>query len=104
MDSVDDLYTQAMDDLHTDCPQCVAERVAEKLITRDAPPAPCHQHAHSDPKETKRKELTQCQYCFKSKGPGVTLQRCGGCEIDIYCVRNTSYPRMSICFTHVPRL
>ncbi|KAJ6496069.1 hypothetical protein C8R45DRAFT_802451, partial [Mycena sanguinolenta] len=49
------------------------------------PPAPCHRHPNSDPKETQRKKNTQCQYCFKSKGPGVTLHRCAACEIDLYC-------------------
>ncbi|KAJ6471590.1 hypothetical protein C8R47DRAFT_1297351 [Mycena vitilis] len=41
--------------------------------------------ASSGRRQTLRKELTQCQYCYKSKGPGVSLQRCGGCGVDIYC-------------------
>ncbi|GJE89436.1 zinc finger MYND domain-containing protein [Phanerochaete sordida] len=32
-----------------------------------------------------RKELTQCQYCWKRKAPGVTFHRCSGCKVDIYC-------------------
>ncbi|KAJ6454207.1 hypothetical protein C8R45DRAFT_882233 [Mycena sanguinolenta] len=74
-----------MDAFDPNCPHCAAERdVAEKLA-RGAPPAPCHRHVKSDPKETLRKELTQCQHCFKSRGPGVTLQRCGACQVDLYC-------------------
>ncbi|KAF7375399.1 hypothetical protein MSAN_00427500 [Mycena sanguinolenta] len=65
------------------CPQSVAD-VAEKL-KRDVPPAPFHRHANSNPKETQQKKSTQCQYCFKSKGPGVILYRCSACEIDLYC-------------------
>ncbi|KAF8202741.1 hypothetical protein K438DRAFT_1758055 [Mycena galopus ATCC 62051] len=69
---------------NSNCPECVAERI-DPTIKGDAPPAPCHRHAMSDPKETLRKELTQCQYCLKSKGSGATLQKCGACLIDIYC-------------------
>ncbi|KAJ6509861.1 hypothetical protein DFH09DRAFT_1198592, partial [Mycena vulgaris] len=73
-----------MDTFNPSCEHCVAERVHATLNT-EAPPAPCHRHLMSDPKETGRKELTQCQYCFKSKGPGVSLQKCGACSVDIYC-------------------
>ncbi|KAJ3485125.1 hypothetical protein NLI96_g5167 [Meripilus lineatus] len=44
-----------------------------------------HRHPVSDPNETLRNELTQCQNCWVSKGPGVTFSRCGACKIDIYC-------------------
>ncbi|KAF7346765.1 hypothetical protein MSAN_01815000 [Mycena sanguinolenta] len=74
-----------MDAFNPNCPHCVAERSVAEQLTRDVPSAPCHRHVKSDPKETQRKELTQCQYCFKSRGPGVTLQRCGACEVDLYC-------------------
>ncbi|KAJ7331017.1 hypothetical protein DFH08DRAFT_882148 [Mycena albidolilacea] len=67
-----------MDAFDPNCPRCVAEHV-HGTLTSNAPPAPCRRHILPDPKETLRKELTQCQYCFKSKGPDVALQRYGGC-------------------------
>ncbi|KAJ7168006.1 hypothetical protein C8R46DRAFT_1094683 [Mycena filopes] len=70
------------------CPHCVAERV-HATLNAEAPPAPCHRHAESDPKQTLRNELTQCQYCHKSKGPGVTLRKCASCEVDIYCTHKS---------------
>ncbi|KAJ7866666.1 hypothetical protein B0H13DRAFT_2066421 [Mycena leptocephala] len=66
------------------CEHCVAEHV-QSTLNAEAPPAPCHRHSMSDPNQTMRKELTQCQYCYKSKGPGVTLQKCAACKVDIYC-------------------
>ncbi|KAJ7731241.1 hypothetical protein B0H16DRAFT_1427548 [Mycena metata] len=66
------------------CEHCIAERV-QAALNAEAPPAPCHRHAESDPKQTIRKELTQCQYCYKSKGSGVTLRSCAACEVDMYC-------------------
>ncbi|GJE89428.1 zinc finger MYND domain-containing protein [Phanerochaete sordida] len=39
-----------------------------------------------------KREFTQCQHCFKSKGPGVTLSLCAGCKIDTYCVRGRVPP------------
>ncbi|KAJ7156722.1 hypothetical protein C8R46DRAFT_1114977 [Mycena filopes] len=66
------------------CPHCVAERV-HATLNAEAPPAPCHRHVESDPKQTLRNELTQCQYCFKSKGPGVDLRKCAACKVDLYC-------------------
>ncbi|KAJ7731263.1 hypothetical protein B0H16DRAFT_1893416 [Mycena metata] len=66
------------------CKQCIAEGV-KAILNAETPPAPCHRHTESDPKQTIRKELTQCQYCHKSKGPGVTLKTCAACEVEIYC-------------------
>ncbi|KAJ6454203.1 hypothetical protein C8R45DRAFT_1038349 [Mycena sanguinolenta] len=74
-----------MDAFNPNCPHCVAERDAAEQFVSNAPSASCHRHVQFDPKGSQRKELIQCQYCFKSKGPGVTLQRCGACEIDLYC-------------------
>jgi hypothetical protein len=75
------LNPTVMDSFNPNCPHCVEEHT-HKTLNADAPPAPCHHHSMSDPNET----LHQCQYCFKLKGAGVTLQRCGACKIDIYCV------------------
>lgn len=67
---------------HPGCPECAQEQGANGV-----PIAPGkHRHAQSDPAEPIRKELTQCQYCFKSRAAGVTLQKCAACKIDIYCV------------------
>ncbi|KAI0076493.1 hypothetical protein K474DRAFT_1662849 [Panus rudis PR-1116 ss-1] len=51
------------------------------------PPAPKskQRHPQSDPKESFRRKLTQCQYCMKAKLQGVTFFRCNACKIDIYC-------------------
>ncbi|KAJ7689951.1 hypothetical protein B0H17DRAFT_1134667 [Mycena rosella] len=46
----------------------------------------------SDPKETGCKELTERQYCYKSKGPGVSLQKCGACQVDLYCSETSRLP------------
>ncbi|KAJ7498332.1 hypothetical protein B0H11DRAFT_1909369 [Mycena galericulata] len=36
-------------------------------------------------KEMIHRELAQCQYCYKSRGPKVSLQKCAGCKVDLYC-------------------
>jgi hypothetical protein len=65
------------------CPCC-----AEELGAGGVPAAPSEPRRHSEsaPKEFLRKELTQCQYCYKSKNSGITLQKCAACLIDVYCV------------------
>ncbi|KAJ7101960.1 hypothetical protein C8R44DRAFT_988280 [Mycena epipterygia] len=73
-----------MDEFDPSCEHCIAEQ-ANNYLNSEIPPAPGHRHATSDPKETMRKELTQCQYCYKSRGPGVSLQKCGGCQSALYC-------------------
>ncbi|KAJ3485123.1 hypothetical protein NLI96_g5169 [Meripilus lineatus] len=66
------------------CPCC-----REELGLGNSPlPKPTigkHRHPVSDPNESLRNKLTQCQNCWVSKGPGVTFSRCGACKIDIYC-------------------
>ncbi|KAF8175907.1 hypothetical protein K438DRAFT_1847259 [Mycena galopus ATCC 62051] len=47
-----------------------------------------------------RKELIQCQFCYKSKGSGVTLQKCAGCKIDLYCSKEC---QKSAWKTHKPK-
>ncbi|OCH84731.1 hypothetical protein OBBRIDRAFT_829312 [Obba rivulosa] len=42
-------------------------------------------HPNSDPDEKIRKLLTQCQYCFKSRGHEVKLYRCSECSNELYC-------------------
>ncbi|GJE89420.1 zinc finger MYND domain-containing protein [Phanerochaete sordida] len=32
-----------------------------------------------------RKQLTQCQHCWKHKTQGVTFKRCSACQIEVYC-------------------
>ncbi|KDQ49547.1 hypothetical protein JAAARDRAFT_42780 [Jaapia argillacea MUCL 33604] len=49
------------------------------------PDAPRNRHPESDPKETMRKGLTQCQYCYISQGGGISLKKCGACRTAIYC-------------------
>ncbi|KAJ7331049.1 hypothetical protein DFH08DRAFT_882204 [Mycena albidolilacea] len=95
-----------MDGFNPNCPHCVEEHVHQTL-NADAPSAPSHRYSTSDPKET----LRQCQYCFKSKGAGVTLQRCGTYEIDIYCskacqraARKTHKAKCAIDRAHIQRL
>ncbi|KAF5325093.1 hypothetical protein D9619_010016 [Psilocybe cf. subviscida] len=40
------------------------------------------------PKDWVRKELTQCQHCYKSRmSGGAKLSKCGGCKIAQYCSR-----------------
>ncbi|KAJ7226789.1 hypothetical protein GGX14DRAFT_417388 [Mycena pura] len=73
-----------MDVFNPSCPHCVAEKV-NATLKAEAPPAPCHRHAMSDRSETMRKELTQCQHCWKSKGDGVSLRKCAACKVDLYC-------------------
>ncbi|KAI0076495.1 hypothetical protein K474DRAFT_1662851 [Panus rudis PR-1116 ss-1] len=63
-----------MDNLFTPgCPCCM-----EELGIGGVPPAPesNHRHPNSIPKEPFRKELTQCQNCWKSKSSEVSLFRC----------------------------
>jgi hypothetical protein len=67
---------------HPDCPDC-----AQELGLNGVPPAPGKHRAVSDPAETNRKELTQCQFCYKSRAEGAVLQKCAGCKVDLYCVR-----------------
>jgi len=64
------------------CPCCVQE-----MGLNGVPPAPSsgHRHPESDASESARKDLTQCQYCFKSRGSGITLQKCAACKVDMYC-------------------
>ncbi|CAL1708653.1 unnamed protein product [Somion occarium] len=64
------------------CPCC-----AEELGLGGIPAASGSRHRHpaSDPRERGRKELTQCQQCWRSKAPGVTPFRCTGCKVDLYC-------------------
>ncbi|KAF5325096.1 hypothetical protein D9619_010011 [Psilocybe cf. subviscida] len=47
------------------------------LRVLDAPPST---------KEPVRKELMQCQFCYRSRLAGATLSRCSGCQIAFYCV------------------
>ncbi|KAJ7851421.1 hypothetical protein B0H14DRAFT_3866343 [Mycena olivaceomarginata] len=39
----------------------------------------------SSKKEKIHRELTECQYCYKSKSPKVSLQKCAGCKVDLNC-------------------
>ncbi|GJE89386.1 zinc finger MYND domain-containing protein [Phanerochaete sordida] len=32
-----------------------------------------------------RKQLTQCQHCWKHKSHGVTFKRCSACQLEVYC-------------------
>ncbi|TFK63415.1 hypothetical protein BDN72DRAFT_322934 [Pluteus cervinus] len=38
-----------------------------------------------DKEESYRRELVQCQYCLRSKAEGITLSKCSGCRIELYC-------------------
>ncbi|KDQ49546.1 hypothetical protein JAAARDRAFT_42778 [Jaapia argillacea MUCL 33604] len=49
------------------------------------PEAPRARHPESNPKQTARKGLTQCQHCYKSQGGGVNLKKCGACGMAMYC-------------------
>lgn len=66
------------------CTSCQDELVA--AIHGEVPPANNTRHPESDRHETLRKGLTQCQRCFKSRGSGVTLSKCSGCNVELYCV------------------
>lgn len=90
-----------MDGFDPSCEHCIAEQ-ANNYLNSEIPPAPCHRHATSDRKETMRKELTQCQYCYKSRGPGVTLQKCGGCQSALYCVRPVVFCLIVLDLDDVP--
>ncbi|KAJ7705008.1 hypothetical protein B0H17DRAFT_698543 [Mycena rosella] len=65
-------------------PACLPEYVYSALNLKP-PPAPRSIHPLADPKGTFRKELTRCQQCFKSRGPGVNLKTCSACKSDMYC-------------------
>jgi len=54
------------------------------MLGWDEEPEP---HPESDPKETQRKELTQCQNCFKSRAEGARMSRCSRCKVEMYCGR-----------------
>ncbi|OBZ69682.1 hypothetical protein A0H81_10192 [Grifola frondosa] len=56
---------------------------AIKLLDWFTPDSKCRVR----PREYLRKEFIQCQNCFKSRGSGVTLSRCAGCQIELYCSR-----------------
>ena len=66
------------------CPCCQLEY--QLWFITGVPPAP-HRNPQSDPKGALHRELMQCQFCFKSRREGVQFFRCGGCSIEIYCVR-----------------
>ncbi|TCD62697.1 hypothetical protein EIP91_006558 [Steccherinum ochraceum] len=51
----------------------------------EIPLAPKRRHPASNPKEVHRRMALQCQYCWKSGEPGVTLLKCGGCRRAVYC-------------------
>lgn len=71
-----------MDYLEIGCACC--EFQYNLWLIAGEPPAPPNRN--SDPKGDLHKELMQCQFCFKSRREGVTFFRCGGCQIEIYCV------------------
>ncbi|KAJ3485116.1 hypothetical protein NLI96_g5173 [Meripilus lineatus] len=70
-----------------DCPSSCIEEIGLGKSPLPKPTIGKHRHPVSDPNESLRNELTQCQNCWVSKGPGVTFSRCGACKIEIYCVR-----------------
>ncbi len=65
------------------CPCCQDDLGMHTII----PAAPGTRNPLSDPKESVRKELTQCQHCWKRKTSDVTLFKCTGCKVEVYCVR-----------------
>ncbi|KAJ3485115.1 hypothetical protein NLI96_g5170 [Meripilus lineatus] len=67
-----------------DCPCCV-EEIGLGNSPLPKPTIGKHRHPVSDPNESLRNELTQCQNCWVSKGPGVTFSRCSACKVDLYC-------------------
>ena len=81
-----------VDYLEIGCPCCQLDYNVWFLT--GVPPPP-QRHVLPDPKAALHRELMQCQFCFKSKREGVSFFRCGGCQIEIYCVRlPTSPPRL----------
>ncbi|TFK63399.1 hypothetical protein BDN72DRAFT_847659 [Pluteus cervinus] len=63
------------------CPCC-----GEDVVHYPIPAAPDHANPLSAKKsDSLVNDLTQCQYCSKSKAQGATLSKCAGCLIDIYC-------------------
>ena len=66
--------------LSGDCPTCRA------LAAIPHAPTGGQRHPFSDPQQQARKELTQCQSCFKSKAEGAKLFKCSACKVDLYCV------------------
>lgn len=69
----------------------------------DLPPCTCgipnapqstQRHPESDPAESMRNTLTQCQYCWKSKSESVVLKKCAACQMEIYCVSISHQPRI----------
>ncbi|TFK63414.1 hypothetical protein BDN72DRAFT_322916 [Pluteus cervinus] len=38
-----------------------------------------------DKNESYRRKLVQCQYCMRSKAEGLTLSKCAGCRLELYC-------------------
>ncbi|KIK70137.1 hypothetical protein GYMLUDRAFT_34606 [Collybiopsis luxurians FD-317 M1] len=63
-----------------------AEVIARLLSSKAPPKVPSHhRHPSSDPREPLRKELDQCQTCWRSKEPGRPLMKCAGCQIEKYC-------------------
>lgn len=73
-----------VDYLEIGCPCCQLDYNVWFLT--GVPPPP-QRHVLPDPKAALHRELMQCQFCFKSKREGVSFFRCGGCQIEIYCVR-----------------
>lgn len=63
--------------------ETLLEKMMTELMGWDEEPEP--QHPDSDPKETQRKELTQCQHCFISQAEGAKLSRCSRCKVEMYC-------------------
>ncbi|KAE9387974.1 hypothetical protein BT96DRAFT_1004630 [Gymnopus androsaceus JB14] len=63
-----------------------AEALARLLSGLVPPKVPTQQrHPSSNPRESLRKELDQCQNCWRSRGSGKSLMKCAGCRIEKYC-------------------
>lgn len=74
-----------IDHFEIGCPCCQVEY--QVYFVTGVPPPP-QRNSQSDPKGELHRELMQCQFCFKSRREGITFFRCGGCQIEIYCVRD----------------
>ncbi|TFK63417.1 hypothetical protein BDN72DRAFT_322928 [Pluteus cervinus] len=65
------------------CPSCGKDACSHVLRI---PAAPTHAHPLSAKKSNSLvNTLTQCHQCMKSKADGVTLFKCGGCHVDLFC-------------------
>ena len=70
--------------------ECCHDQYALWMVMGGPPPP--RPNPQPENKGVMHRDFMQCQYCFKSRSEGATFFRCGGCSIEIYCVRALPYP------------